>query len=224
MSEKLIRALQRGGRLAPKGSAWGVWRGRDLRGRCVGELSEALVASLRERGDVTRDDALRLTFKWSGPPAGVRTVGANLRPDAARRKTPRPRSPLEVALAALAGAREQAVARAAAQRFGADVERAATAQRITQNWDPSLHVDGVRGGSGDGQLYTSFRASRRLWQVRDEIGERRFGVLMELLVQGRSMAAMCRLHDWPKNQAASHLAGALTALCKAYNLAVEPTR
>lgn len=223
MTEKLIRALQRGGRLAPRGKGWGVWRGPDLRARCIGTLSEQQVQSLRATGQLSLEDKLRQTMKWCGASDAPRHALAPC-PTPAGEPARRARTPLEVALNAIPDSRDQALARAATLRFCADVERAAVGQRITQNWDVSLHVDGVRGGHDGGQLHTAQEAQRRLEQVQRQLGSAHVALLVELLVQQRSVAAICRLRSWRRTEAGRHLADALQALVRAYNLGVSQPR
>lgn len=149
MGDRLIRALSRGGSVCWRGGAWCVFRSDDLRGAVIGELSRAALVSLAQKGELT--EARPGQFIWSG--SAYRTHRRAKQPDIRPQGSKPRRSPLESVLDGLPTYQERAMARAAAARFAGDMERAAYGQRITQNWDPSLHVDGVASGSkGAGRM------------------------------------------------------------------------
>ena len=66
MSERLIRALERGGCAARKANAWGIWRSTDLRRRCIGQLSNGAIATLRESGQLVRNGKRDNIWIWNG--------------------------------------------------------------------------------------------------------------------------------------------------------------
>lgn len=68
MKQRLIRALQRGGVVAQiEPDRWGVWRGRDRRGRVIGVLTGAEIDVLRVRESLKPlGDGAPPIFVWSG--------------------------------------------------------------------------------------------------------------------------------------------------------------
>lgn len=223
MSDRLIRALQRGGRLAPVGEGWGVWRNGDLRARRIGVLSRSAVAAMERDGQLAsqpRDGKDILV--WTGPGPKARMAGPALSeaasPDRKRR------SGLEVILAALGCEREQALARAALSRLEGDLERAASGQRITQNWDMSLRVDGVTSRRGGGRMESALRAQARIDSVRAILGTGTLTLVWQVALQGRSLAMMASERAMSRAELVASCADALRALCEAYRLHVPAAR
>jgi len=104
--ERLLRALERGGRAARRGERWGVWRCRDLRFACVGHLPDAVVAVLRQDGCLVEAPEGADRLAWNAPIKGVRAE--NQTADA---------SPLDTVLAGIEDAGRRARVGVAAQRF-----------------------------------------------------------------------------------------------------------
>lgn len=225
IGERLVRALQRGGRLAPRGAGWGVWRGRDLRGRCVGTVSHAVFEALHTDGLIAADACGDDRFHWCGPAESTPAVRQPLQlPQPAGKRRTRPASSLEIALRTIEGDGHRALAAAAAKRLEADVERAASGQRVTQNWDFSLAVDGTRTGQPEGRGVAAQRAARRLQVVQDALGETRCSLLQDIVIYGRSMAALARREACSRQEAANLAGRALADLAEAYRLHVPAAR
>lgn len=79
MTQRLLRALQRGGCTIDLGDdRWGVWRGQDRRGRVIGTLAGADIEVLRLRKEIAplagQD---QFVFVWTGPQAKRETVTIN---------------------------------------------------------------------------------------------------------------------------------------------------
>lgn len=222
--ERLIRALERGGCAAPLDTCWGVWRSRDLRGRCIGRLSEAVIARLQDEGQLSRRAGEGRRLFWSGEVAErAPTDQPPARPlpiDDRRPARKAARLALEAALGRITPPEHRTIALAAARRFEADVERAAAGQRITQNWDPGLHVDSAAGPGRDhgGRGAAAQRASRRLVRLGDELdAETRIG-LTDLIVYRRSLASLARRRNVSRERMAEMAGGWLVALAAAYGL------
>ena len=222
-AERLIRSLERGGCVArvDEGS-WGVWRGKDLRGRCIGRMPDSLVNQLRNEGKLTQQDAGSRRLYWTQAPAsGQENPRIGPPPKPSHRKLRKPARPaLDVALASIDDPEVRAITRAAVQRFEGDVERAASGQRVTQNWDTSLHVDGAgsdrheHGGRGLG----SQRASRRLSRIQATLGVEVRDLLVGLVVYRRSIAALARQTEMSRSRVTEQCGAALVLLAQAYGL------
>ncbi|MEL6753308.1 MAG: DUF6456 domain-containing protein [Pseudomonadota bacterium] len=220
MSEKLIRALARGGCACWRDGAWVVLRGGDRRGRAIGTLSGAQVVALMDAGDL--EEAREGVLKWIG---AAPTVPAKIAktPDFTA-AAPR-RSALESVLDSIGNSQDRALARAAAHRFLSDVEQAASGQRITQNWDPGLHVDGLRGrGAEGGRGVAAVQASRRLAQLAGALASGDIKLLTSLIVEQRSLAELARRSGVATSHIRGHLAAVIERLEKAYRLRVAAPR
>lgn len=221
MSDKLIRALARGGCVSWRGGAWSVRRGDDLRGGTIGELPQASLASLIDAGDL-REQRPGL-FMWSGrPPIRSRAVHT---PAAKPRKRADRLSPLQSVLSVIPDHQERALAQAAAHRFAGDMERAASGRRITQNWDVSLHVDGVSGIPREGgRMVSAVAASKRLEQVACALTSEQMRDLTRLLVEQRSLSALSRIKGMSTTALRHALSKTLIDLAAAFRLCVSSAR
>ncbi|MEO0700438.1 MAG: hypothetical protein AAFY81_12080, partial [Pseudomonadota bacterium] len=137
MSERLIRALQRGGCLAPHQGDWGVWRGRDLRERCVGRLSAGAQAGLRVIERIRLEDPSRNLWVWSGPITPL--------PLCAKDRAGDPVSAFEQVVAAIRTTQDRTLAAAARQRFIHEMETIADGLAEAA----SSSVDMIRAELGD---------------------------------------------------------------------------
>jgi hypothetical protein len=104
--ERLLRALERGGRVARRGELWGVWRRADLRFACVGHLPDVVVAVLQEDAHLVRAPEGGGRLAWNAPPLGVPV-----------RSSAGVASPLDMVLAGIGDAGRRGRAGVAAQRF-----------------------------------------------------------------------------------------------------------
>ena len=176
--------------------------------------------SLQLAGDVGRLGAEGQVWVWTGTQAAaaracrVSTPRADLSPQALRRP------PLQIVLSAIGDPSDRALAKAAALRLKGDLERAASGQRVTQNWDPSLQVDGVSGSRSGGRMADAVRASRRLGQLEGALGRADMNLLYQLIIQERSLASFCDGLGLSQKKVPRALARRLTALATAYNLRV----
>lgn len=220
MSERLLQALRRGGCAAPSQGHWGIWRGRDRRGTCIGHLSSAAMESLQLAGDVGPLGAEGEVLVWTGTQAADERARQVLTPEADPRARGLRRSPLQIVLSAIEDPADRALAKAAALRLRGDLEQAASGQRVTQNWDPSLQVDGVSGNHSGGRMADAVRASRRLGQLEGALGRADMNLLYQLIIQERSLASFCDGLALSPKKVPRALARRLIALATAYNLRV----
>lgn len=221
MSERLIRALSRGGSVCWRSGAWCVFRRDDLRGSVIGELSDGAFSMLVQRGELKE---LRPgQFIWSGSAyrASRRSKTPEIRPNGRRPK----RSALDSVLDGISVQHEREMAKLAVSRFAGDVERAAHGQRVTQNWDTSLHVDGVSSGADrGGRMQSAVSASRRLEQLADAVVPKDLRLLSLLIIEQRSLAAIARTEQTSVRSVREFLARALISLSEAYRLRVRAPR
>ncbi|MCI4645828.1 MAG: DUF6456 domain-containing protein [Hyphomonadaceae bacterium] len=220
MSERLLQALRRGGCAAPYQGAWGVWRGRDRRGSCIGQLSDMAIETLQLAGDVGRLGEEGEVLVWTGQMARCEET-RNLKTPlpAGQSRAPR-RSPLLIVLSVIEAPEDKALAKAAVSRLLGDLEQALSGQKVTQNWDPSLHVDGVGGSRTGGRMAGAVRANRRLAQVEACLGRADLDLLYQLVVQERSLAALGANLGQSGRKLQLGLAQRLMALARAYKLSV----
>jgi hypothetical protein len=178
------------------------------------------VESLQLAGDVGPLGAEGQVLVWTGTQAAeertrrVSTPGVDQRGQALRR------SPLQIVLSAIEDPSDRALAKAAALRLKGDLERAASGQRVTQNWDPSLQVDGVSGSRSGGCMADAVRAGRRLDQLEGALGRADMNLLYQLIIQERSLASFCDGLALSPKKVPRALARRLLALATAYSLRV----
>lgn len=177
--------------------------------------------TLRLAGDVGPLGAGGEVLVWTGTMA---RAGCDDRPNCppvpnAINRAPR-RTALQVALSAIGDESERALVRAAALRLKGDAERAASGQKVTQNWDPSLQVDGIRFGQSGGRAAEAVQASRRLEQVANHIGTEQLNLLYQLIIQERSLPALGYMLGLSGRKLLDALAKALMSLATAYKLRV----
>ena len=229
--DRVVRALSGGGmaRLSADGG-WRVFRSRDARGRAIGRALDHVMERLLQAGQVRRharssaaDDApQRLVWAAGAQRAGAQDV-ALPPPPAVPGAGPRAgkRALLTRALTKAGDRGTKIRLAAAAGRYAADIEQAATPQPITMRWDAAP----VQGGRADGGAFgpggRAMAASARLDAVSAAVGEMNMRVLDETLVRGASAAGLGRLLGCDAAGAVEAAYGALTALAQAYDLAVR---
>ncbi|MEO0816978.1 MAG: DUF6456 domain-containing protein [Pseudomonadota bacterium] len=193
----------------------------DLRGAAIGVLPKATFLSLFEAQDLK--EVRTGHFVWAGArmPAGRRPAKTpDLRPQSAIRR----RTALESVLETIDDTHVRSLVSAAASRFAGDMERSASGQRVTQNWDVSLHVDGVSSGRGGGRMESAVAAQRRLDQVHAALNSVQFTNLIRLITQERSLASLAQMNKTSVPAVRMKLSEALLALSEAYKLSVSPPR
>lgn len=222
-AERLIRALERGGCIARVGDGnWGVWRGQDLRGRCIGRMPDSLVRRLKSEGKLAQQGPGPRRFFWVRTPASEPLAPRIGSPPKPHHQKPRraARPALDLVLASIPDPEVRAIARAAVQRFEGDAERAASGQRVTQNWDTSLHVDGAGSDRHDhgGRSLASQRAHRRLSRIEAALGVEARDLVVGLVIYRRSIAALARQAGLTRGQITERCRAALVLLAQAYGL------
>lgn len=181
----------------------------------------AAVESLQLAGDVGPLGGGGQALVWTGTQAAEEGRSGRVRtPQPARRAQAMRRSSLHIVLASIEEPAERALAKAAVDRLKGDLEQAASGQRVTQNWDPSLQVDGVSGSRSGGRMAESVRASRRLGQLEGALGRADMNLLYQLIIQERSLASFCDVLALSQKKVPRELARRLLALATAYNLRV----
>ncbi|MEL6567696.1 MAG: DUF6456 domain-containing protein [Pseudomonadota bacterium] len=193
----------------------------DLRGAAIGILPQATFVSLFEAGDLK--EVRKGHFVWAGErmQAGRRPART---PDLRPQSTIRRRTALESVLDTFGDTRARSLASASASRFAGDMERAAYGQRVTQNWDVSLHVDGVSSGRGGGRMESAVAAQRRLDQVHAALNSVQFTNLIRLITQERSLASLAQMNKTSIPAVRIKLSEALIALTESYKLSVSAPR
>lgn len=226
MSDRLIRALQRGGCLVACASGWEVLRGRDRRARRIGTLSGAAVESLKAQGHVavvSEGEGDHLVWIGAAPDMSRSARAPGPEASSCSCRTAR-RSALDIVMASLGSDRETALVRAALDRLEGDLERAASGQRITQSWDLSLNVDGIPPRRDGGRMDSAVRATRRVEAVRAALGERNIALVWEVAFQRRSLAAIAADRGSGREAMIRAAGRAFLLLVEAYRLRVPASR
>lgn len=171
MSARLIRALQRGGCAVEQSSGhWTVWRGKDRRGREIGQLRCADVELLRLQGDLAQlagaDDG-RLIWVGKVDPLENRRISASAISKDEIHAPAKRRPLLQRLLEVLPKPSERRRLARAARDFSEDKARQyAGAAGRGMNWrDISVggRIDGGRGPSGqDTRIGYAQASARRL--------------------------------------------------------------
>lgn len=182
MKQRLIRALQRGGVVAQiEPDRWGVWRGRDRRGRVIGTLSGAEIDVLRVRESLKPlGDGTPPIFVWS-----TSVLETPLATPSADRLETEPRivaGPLiELMISRAHDTDLRELIRDTARRYRADAERAAGAGTVRgMNWDGLALGGKVDGGVGYAELGTR-RGRRSGDKVQQTLRKCLDGETLELL-------------------------------------------
>ncbi|MEM0985916.1 MAG: DUF6456 domain-containing protein [Pseudomonadota bacterium] len=230
-SDRLIRALQRGGMAAMTTTgAWSVYRDRDKRRRVIGTLDGVAVDALRGTGHLAPFGSKSDILVWSGPAipgAGAAATELEDRPIAApapdRTRRVR-RSAMEQVMDEMPDETARIRARNAALRFNGDLHRAATPQTMTMRWDPVGAVDGTPRRGTAGFSGSAAAAARRLATVEGLLGNVRMHALLGLVLHGQSMARIAAQGGWPLKRTPKALADTLIDLADAYDQRVAPMR
>lgn len=220
------RLLRGGGMLVQAGALWQAYRRRDARCRPAGCVPPRIAARLKADGTIaemrdvpgrwTGTAAARAEPALPGPPAHLLAMAAE-RPK---------RVPLALALLTDAGLTplEASRLKAAGQRFLADLEQAATPQRITMRWDGMPMAKTPRFGGLGLMQDEAAAALSRLRAVEQSIGVDGFRRAEALLADRASRRSFALLCDCPVKQAGAVGLGCLRALVKAYALDVKAPR
>ncbi len=182
MKQRLIRALQRGGVVAQiEPDRWGVWRGRDRRGRVIGVLTGAEIDVLRVRESLKPlGDGAPPIFVWSG--SVLETPFAAPRADrleTAHGTAARPLIELLIARAHDVEWRE--LIRDTARRYRADAKRGVGAATVRgMNWDGLALGGKVDGGAGYAE-HGTHRGGRSGDMVQQTLREFLDGETLEML-------------------------------------------
>lgn len=227
--ERLVRALSRGGMIVEAGGGGlRVYRSRDARGRCVGRALGHVVERLLAADQIAARDAGRRgkRYVWVGatsdcvagpPPANVLETGANDGP-----KGGAARQALLVRVLNMAAEKDEAVRiAAAASRYRADVEQAATPQPMTMRWS-AAPISGQRGqGDSFGPGGRAMAAAARLRQVSGGLDVDTLRLIEEVLVRSISAAALGRLLGAARADVPGLALRALEQLADVYDLRVK---
>lgn len=197
MKARLVRALQRGGMAVQIGAdRWGVWRGRDRRGRMIGVISGAEIDVLRMR------EALQ-PWGEGQPPILVwnKSVLAPP-PDApsAKRLTaaePAPTAPLiELVLSRCHDRELRQLICETTQTYRADIECAAQVGAAHgMNWDGLALGGRVDGGRGDREFRPApqaMRAQAALKTIHAQLSGDQIELLDRLILSADSRAQLVR--------------------------------
>ncbi len=227
--ENLVRScLAGGGRLMQSGGRWWLYRSADMRRRPVGHVSPLLVDRLAAEGALLGCDGDRgfIAVPGARVRAADRRVPMPSLPDfvLARAHSPR-RTMLEVILTGqCCEPGEAARLRAAANRFAADYEQAATPSPVTMRWD-GLPVEARRSGFGSaGPAERAAAAMRRLKQLSRALGNPAMQHVEALVLSQLGPSGFARLVAEPRAGAEAHALEALRALAAAYDLSVTAPR
>jgi|GEM_PF-2614813 len=226
--ERLARALSRGGMIVETASgSLRVYRSRDARGRCVGRALGHVVERLLAADQIAARDAGRRgkRYVWIGakavcaagpPPANVLETKAG---DRAERVT---RQDLLMRVLNMAGEKDEAARiAAAASRYRADIEQAATPQPMTMRWS-AAPTSGQRGqGDSFGPGGRAMAAAARLRQVSCGLDVNTLRLIDEVLVRSISAAALGRLLGVPRADVPGLALRALEQLADVYDLRVR---
>lgn len=226
--ERLVRALSRGGMIIEAaGGGLRVYRSRDARGRCVGRALGHVVERLLAAGEIVARDAGRRCkrYVWVGakpvcaagpPPANV------LEANVGNGGSVQARQALLMRVLSMAGEKDEAVRiAAAASRYRADVEQAATPQPMTMRWSAAPRSGQPGQGDSFGPGGRAMAAAARLRQVSSGLDVETLRMINEVLVRSISAAAMGRLLGLPRADVPGLALKALEHLADVYDLRVR---
>ena len=222
-SDRLLRALERGGLARRTGDQWSVYRGRDLRRTPVGTLRSVEIDALMAEGRLCWFGDGRDAVVWAAADdTGVEARDVK-RPCIAAKRTQR-RSPLAQVLDCAKDDRDRARWRDALIRLDRDVERAATSQAATMRWDGAGHVDGSRASGRAGLALGAVEAAKRLAALRGVLGPLKFRVVVDLAIHQRPIRRIARDAEWSERSAIAQVSNAVDDLAIAYDNAVRRNR
>ncbi|MEL6258105.1 MAG: DUF6456 domain-containing protein [Pseudomonadota bacterium] len=216
ISERLRSALDRGAVAVRDGAGWRVHRGPDLRRRAIGWIDEPSAEALLVAGRLQRIEGRpnRLIGAAGNRPeraAAQHCVVSSVCSGEPRLKR---RTLIQAATARLGVDEDRALA--AAARFSADVERAATPDGLTMRWD-GMTVDGGLGAGRDGPGDRARAAAERLEYVRSAFGEIGFAALLAVLIDGVNASTFSRRYGLDRKSAPARVADMLEALADYYD-------
>lgn len=225
--DRIVRALSRGGMITEVQGELLVYRGRDARGLCAGKALGHIVARMVAAGQIVRRDAKsgRTRYIWRGrapkcdvgpPPPAVLASPSQTKATGKTRQTL-----LEHVLRLAEANGEAARIAAAAGRYRADIEQAATPQSVTMRWDAAPVSGGRRADVGFGPGGRAMAADARLRQLGKALGRDTLRILDEVLIRGVSAAGLARLMDVPRKAAPGIALTAMEQLAEAYDLRVK---
>ncbi|MFN7054262.1 hypothetical protein [Hyphomonas sp.] len=223
---EIDRLLAAGGMLAETEAGWLAYRRRDGRTRAAGSVPLRIVERLQDEGVLTElkhpggrwasRAALAAEQALPAPPAHLTFLTA-----------PRPRR-VALILTLLTDPKlapaEAARLKAAGQRFLADLEQAATPQRVTMRWDGlPLGVGAPAGGGGPVQPAAS-AALGRLEAVQRSIGRAMFRRAEALLAERATRRSFAELCGCAVKEVSGAGLDCLRQLARAYALDVRVPR
>lgn len=197
MSQRLIRALQRGGLAAEiRPDTWGVWRSRDRRSRMIGTMSGAEIDILRLQNKLKPlGKAVAPSLIWSGAIAA---------PTGLPGRAPAPTLPQEISTNAYL---QSILLRAPSATYRERVRRACQAliqdvalaeqggQHLTMNWGAFGGGDRTPHRAGEQSfdvVLKSRSAARRIAALAESLGDEDLKFLRKLVLQGLTRAKLAR--------------------------------
>lgn len=224
MSSKLIRALQRGGCVVEvQPNCWDVWRGRDRRGRSIGQLSDADIQVLKIQGNLSHlGGAEDGRLVWSGgvSPGNTAVSSPAALVGTANDKRGQIRSQLQRLLEDARSAQERRQLAQAALDFAEDVERAETSGAAKgMNWSMIATGGRIQGGvraDSCGRIGYASRSAQRLQLLQDRLASGEYTLLRRLIVERVSRNALARWLNEAPLDAQRRARHALRHLAKIY--------
>ena len=222
---KLTRALMRGGIAERRADGdYHIWRGQNRRRRALGVLQKRRGDELRADGKLTLLAGETSLYTWAGEVAASETSKVQLPAGLGRSGQRRaPRRLLARALETVRDERARVRLADAAKRFLADSECASSGAAITMNWQAlSTGCQGrVPRATDHLPGYARARATQRLGQVAEYVGEARLQLLDWILVHEMSAAELARRLNIRPAATPDYAAHLLRDLAEAYDLTVE---
>lgn len=228
MKERFLRALYRGGCVAPvSGQNWGVWRGQDLRQRSIGQVSDEEVVHLQICGHLRElglDEQSRLV--WSGPQTELGSVVPNADIlGECEAQALNGASLLERVVLGVSSKREQERLIRAATDYQSDYEQFYRASSFGgMNWNAIIagtRVDGGMVGAGERRRDFANTAKQRKEKLRDLLGEIAEAKLKSIIIDRVSRTAFCRQYSMSSTSSEIKGLALLTALADAYDRRVK---
>ncbi len=225
MKPRLVRALQRGGMAVQLDiDRWGVWRGRDRRGRMIGVVSGAEIDVLRIRESLQPcGDGHPTILIWSGSvldPAPVAPSAKRL--DQVHPSTHGPL--IELILSRCHDLDLRRMIRETVQAYRADIQCAARAG-VTRgmNWEGLALGGKIDGGFGPQMSGPSaaMRAQSALSIIHTQLGSDAVEFLDRMILCGDSRAKMARRFGSRPSLIESRAIAIMRALNDAYRIRVR---
>lgn len=230
MNRRLLRALQRGGLAAEiDPDRWGIWRGRDRRGRMIGVATGGEVDVLRMRNSLQRlGDEMPTLLVWTGP---VNT-DEDVHPDAKILDSgpASTRGPLIALLIARCHDRAlRRLVRETALRYRTDVEcESRRAEFGGMNWQGLAlggKIDGGKArGAKEGASSAIRRATEALQQIGETLGAAQVGFLDRLIIYEQSRSVLAHHYAARPALIERRALSSIRALNDVYQFEVGPMR